>query len=773
MKITNHLAIPSVTLAACLLCLAPVAGRQVAPERSPAPLDQLDRYNVVWQTPSRDASGSMPIGNGEVGLNAWVEEGGDLLFYIARTDAWSEISRLLKLGRIRVRFSSGPFAKGTPFVQELKLREGRIEIAAGAPGNRLTLSLLVDARFPVIHLVGESEQPITVRASLESWRTERHLLSGDELQSTWTMQQAPADVPVWESGDVIEPQPANTVTWFHRNAFSIVPLTLKHQGLEEFKGLVTDPLVNRTFGGRILARGFKADDAAGIRTDAPTRRFHVRVVAHSAQTESLALWNDQVTDLARKTADPEVAVRETAAWWRGFWNRSWIFVDGEQGEAVTRAYVLQRWMTAAAGRGASPIKFNGSIFTVEPEYTGGPRMNADWRRWGDCYWWQNTRLPYFPMVARGDFDELAPLFRMYAAAAPLARARSKAYFGADGVAFPETMTIFGTWSNRDYGWDRTGHQPNEVLNTYIRHIWQPGLELTALMLDYYEHTRDEAFLETQLLPMARDVLRYFETRFPRDAAGKLVIQPTQAVETYWYDVVNDLPSVAGLRAVTERLLALPPGRVPPAEREYVQHMQAMTPPLPIQVESGVRRLMPAEKFNPKRSNVENVELYAIWPFGLLGVGRQNLELAIDTFRRRPEKASNGWQYDGQSAAAVGLADEAAALLVGKAGNSNPKHRFPAMWGPNYDWLPDQDHGSNIMVTLQAMLIRPVGDKIYLLPAWPKTWNARFKLHAPARTVVEAEVRNGELVDLQVTPAARGRDLIIQGSGRITNTSPGR
>jgi hypothetical protein len=25
----------------------------------------LDRYHVIWDTPSRDASGSMPIGNGE------------------------------------------------------------------------------------------------------------------------------------------------------------------------------------------------------------------------------------------------------------------------------------------------------------------------------------------------------------------------------------------------------------------------------------------------------------------------------------------------------------------------------------------------------------------------------------------------------------------------------------------------------------------------------------------------------------------------------------
>ena len=56
----------------------------------------------------RNAAGSMPIGNGEVGLNVWVEPSGDLLFYIARTDAWSECNRLLKLGRIRVRITPMP-----------------------------------------------------------------------------------------------------------------------------------------------------------------------------------------------------------------------------------------------------------------------------------------------------------------------------------------------------------------------------------------------------------------------------------------------------------------------------------------------------------------------------------------------------------------------------------------------------------------------------------------------------------------------------------------
>ena len=47
-----------------------------APGRSQAPppgARSVERYDVVWHTPSDDAFGSMPLGNGDVGINAWVE----------------------------------------------------------------------------------------------------------------------------------------------------------------------------------------------------------------------------------------------------------------------------------------------------------------------------------------------------------------------------------------------------------------------------------------------------------------------------------------------------------------------------------------------------------------------------------------------------------------------------------------------------------------------------------------------------------------------------
>jgi hypothetical protein len=181
------------------------------------PLAELDRCNVVWDSPSADAAGSMPIGNGETGLNVWVEDSGDLVFYISRTDAWSECNRLLKLGRVRVHLSPSPFGNGAKFRQELKLRDGQIVVSIGDT----TLRVFVDAEAPVIYVAGNSSTPRTVTATLENWRTETRVLTGQELASSWTMQAAPAGIEVSESADLFADVPAS-VTWYHRNEASVV-----------------------------------------------------------------------------------------------------------------------------------------------------------------------------------------------------------------------------------------------------------------------------------------------------------------------------------------------------------------------------------------------------------------------------------------------------------------------------------------------------------------------------------------------------------------------
>jgi hypothetical protein len=204
-------------------------GAMTAAAEPSAPAD-LESCNVIWTTPSKDAAGSMPLGNGEVGLNLWVEENGDLQFYISRTDSLSEISRLVKLGKVRVSLTPNPFTTGTPFKQELRLREGRVEIAAGEGDKQVKLTVFVDPDRPVVHVLGESATPLTVKAALESWRTSRRALPKAESGSAWTMLYAPFDL--FESADVFPAIVGDAVAMYHRNEETVVPNTIKHQSLE-------------------------------------------------------------------------------------------------------------------------------------------------------------------------------------------------------------------------------------------------------------------------------------------------------------------------------------------------------------------------------------------------------------------------------------------------------------------------------------------------------------------------------------------------------------
>jgi len=40
------------------------------------------QYNVVWDSPSADCHGSMPLGNGDIGLNAWAQTDGKLTYEV-------------------------------------------------------------------------------------------------------------------------------------------------------------------------------------------------------------------------------------------------------------------------------------------------------------------------------------------------------------------------------------------------------------------------------------------------------------------------------------------------------------------------------------------------------------------------------------------------------------------------------------------------------------------------------------------------------------------
>jgi hypothetical protein len=219
-----------------------------------------------------------------------------------------------------------------------------------------------------------------------------------------------------------------------------------------------------------------------------------------------------------------------------------------------------------------------------------------------------------------------------------------------------------------------------------------------------------------------------------------------------------MPEVAGLHYLTRKLRTVPARLTLPELQALLARLDAILPPVPTRVLDGLEMLAPAARFANKM-NVENPELYAVYPFRLYGVGKPGIDLAVRALDRREDRGHFGWRQDDLFMALLGLTDRARAGLTERAARWDGGHRFPAFWGPNYDWTPDQDHGGVLIKTLQSMLLQCDDREIRLLPAWPADWEADFKLRAPYATVLEGRVRDGRIVKLRVTPGPRAEDVV--------------
>lgn len=726
---------------------------------TPSPLVS---YNVVWDSPSKNSDGSMPIGNGDIGANVWVEPSGDLLLLLSKTDAWDELGRIIKLGQLRVKLSPNAFAGAKSFHQELDLHGGRIVIRAEhAQHGKAEMRVWFDANHPVARIEIDTEKPTTVSVQHETWRTAPRELRGKEFGNSSYGLAGTSQSRVVHPDTVLDDQ-TDRVVFFHRNNSSIWADTLRVQSLEEMLNPANDPLMHLTSGAMVRGPGLVAKGKGELVSAQAAQSHRVNVYPHVARTDTAEQWVRAVEGAAAAVDKTPLDAARAAhgKWWEEFWARHWIFVDGGRDTGVvTRGYVLQRWVNACGGRGNLAIKFNGSIFTLPVlDRDGKMVFDPDYRVHGPCFWWQNTRLPYWPMLMAGDYDLMQPLFKMYSDMLPLRKLATKKHYQHEGAYIPETVYFWGTHNNENYGWNRDKLAPGLTVNQHIRYEWVAGIELTAMMLDYHAHTQDEKFLRETLLPFAAEIATFYARHYQLNEQGKLHIFPANSLENMW-DATNPAEVVSGFRAILPRLIALT--REDRQRQAWARLLEQM-PELPTGKDrNGKIFLAGADKARVNRRNAEESALYALFPFRLLNLltpeALPPAELAYQ--QRATQRGIHGWIQHAIFAACLGRADQARAQLVSRSKYTNGAQRFPATWR-GFDWLPDQCHGGINMIILQNMLMQPVGEKILLLPAWPKEWNVQFKLHAPQNTVVEGEYRDGKIQELKVTPESRRKDIVF-------------
>jgi len=717
-------------------------------------LTQLNGYNVSWNTTSTTGSkASMPIGNGDITANVWVENNGDLLMYIGKSDTWSEGTRLLKVGRVRIHLTPNPFEQGIPFNQTLNLYGGEINISTGLEGSKINMKVWIDANNPVIRVEATGDKDFTMKCSTELLRPVAYTLPSekDVLAPSFRGVINGSTKPS-ESADVLMSK-QDRIEWYHRDTTSLYKTILNNQNVSDLADTYPDPFLNRTFGAAILGVGMSKVDDSSLQSTVSRKKFSVSIYAYTAQTETAADWDNQLTAIVTKTNAINIKTLRSNhyGWWDAFWNRSWVFLSGDEDAiSVTRGYLLQRYMVACQGRGKYPIKFNGGTLTFD--YNG---QNGDYRNWGPAYWNQNNRHLYWPLLATGDFDLLKPWFDCYMNMLPIQTDITRKYYNHGGAFIPETFNFFGLYIQDDWGWANK----SKISDTrWIRYHYSGGLEVLAQMMEYYDYTHDRAFATNYIVPFATQVIRFFDKHWVR-TNGIIRFFPANSIEEYW-DCTNPTDYIAGLRCNIPRLTTLPKDLITQALCDEWNGCLNALPAIPM--DSTGTKVLPAQIYDIQR-NSENPECYTIFPYRIYGIGRPDINIGINTFSDRTYKWTSCWSQDPIQAPLLGLTDLAKQFVTENSGSVDKTIRFPAFWAPKSDYIPDFDNGGALMMALQNMLIQNVGNNIYVIPSFPSTWSVDYKLEAYGNTTVRLKSAGHTISRLDVNPSSRKTDIILPDS----------
>ena len=747
----------------------------------------VNDYTVIWDRPSKDATGQMPLGNGDIAAGVYAIEGGDLYLLLAKNDALTHNGDIFKTGRVRISLSPNPFEKGKAFRQIMDMKTGLIRIDA----DGVSMSIWADANSNVYHVEINSADEIRVRAAPEFWNRfeacgfNNFDVTGDNVQES--NSKPTQDVKVEREGKIL---------WYYAvGEKSVFKEDMKYYDVEEMIEEYPDPYLNNTFGNLLESADLKLQDGS---LTGEGKKFEVKIHALTKQVADPENWISSILNLAQQAGNAENNWQQHCQWWSDYWKRSWIFItdsklsadekgklnsegyikkrtEKDEAALVTQNYNVFRYLMACQSRGKNQTKFNGGLFTqplrctkdniwrkvVASEKDGYLISHEDDRDWGRRYTFQNQRLLYWPQLMSGDHDLMMPFFNYYFNLLPVRKAITKAWFGHEGAYYRENIEPTG--AERDCGRDgkplKVGPGENKGQGYYHSFYFTSGLEIVAMMIDYVSFTEDKEFANTVLLPFGREVLLFFDKHYQRDANGNIVLDPAMVLETFWI-AVNPAPDIAGLQYCLDGLLKLDVGTE--ADQKEWQRFRAEIPPVYLHKIKNTKAIAPAQEYKMKK-NSENGELYPVFPFRIFGLAHGTEDIVEWTMKNRTNKNSfdyKCWTQDQIHWAYAGNEKEAQEGLVHRFRHASTQCRFPVYGSQSPDSCPDFDHFGAGSTALQRMLMQVDGDRILLCPAWPKDWDVDFKLHAPMNTSIEASIKDGKVTKLKVFPESRKKDVTV-------------
>lgn len=270
--------------------------------------ERMNRYNVVWNTPSHDASGVMPIGNGDIAAGVYAITDGDLYLLLSKNDAYTYMGDLFKTGRVRISLTPNPFQSGNIFRQTLNLLSGSIQIEAGG----VALSIWADAHRPVYHIEVRSPHSMQVAATPESWKRFDHCVANE----TQYYQEASLLLPDGQPTQDVRREIDGRLLWYFAvGDRSVYQDDLHYYHVEHVAAQFADPYRFNTFGNLLDSPDLSLKDGS-LRGEG--QRFDIRIHALAMQTREPQTWIETIVRQAGEKGKHQRIGKDTATGGRDF-----------------------------------------------------------------------------------------------------------------------------------------------------------------------------------------------------------------------------------------------------------------------------------------------------------------------------------------------------------------------------------------------------------------------------------------------------------------------